>query len=98
MVKLSEDTPESAPDHIGFSLKGNKPVAKKVEESLNRGVYKVRTSPWFLSSSSVPGSPEHLQEEPSVELGSVSELLLPSKYSDIRSSISLVRKHLLSRT
>ncbi len=38
-----------------------------------------------------PGSPEHLQEEPSVELGSVSELLLPSEYSDIRRSISLVR-------
>ena len=45
-----------------------------------------------------PGSPEHLQEEPSVELGSVSELLLSSEYSDIRSSILLVRKYLLSRT
>jgi hypothetical protein len=45
-----------------------------------------------------PGSPEHLQEEPSVELGSVSELLLPSEYSDIRRSISLVRQYLLSRT
>jgi hypothetical protein len=45
-----------------------------------------------------PGSPEHLQEEPSVELGSVSEPLLPSEYSDIRRSISLVRQYLLSRT
>jgi hypothetical protein len=48
--------------------------------------------------SSVPGSLEYPQEEPSVELGSVSELLLSSEYSDIRSSISLVRKYLLSRT
>ncbi len=32
--------------------------------------------------SSVPGSPEYFQEEPSVELGSVSEPLLSSEYSD----------------
>ena len=48
--------------------------------------------------SSVPGSPEYLQEEPSVELGSVSEPLLSSEYSDIRRSRSTVRTHLLSRT
>jgi hypothetical protein len=52
--------------------------------------------------SSVPGSPEHLQEEPPVELGSVSELLLSSEYSDIRSSISTVRnisyQELISRS
>jgi hypothetical protein len=48
--------------------------------------------------SSVPGSPEHLQEEPPVELGSVSEPLLYSEYSDIRRSRSTVRTHLLSRT
>jgi hypothetical protein len=53
--------------------------------------------PQFQSSRPTSGSPEHLQEEPSVELGSISELLLPSEYSDIRKSISLVRKHLLSR-
>ncbi len=89
----SVKTPLNQPlTHIRFPLKGNKPVAKKEEESLNRGVYKVRTSPWILSSSSVPGSPEHLQEEPPVELGSVSELLLPSEYSDICKKFNLTGK------
>ncbi len=47
---------------------------------------------------SVPGSPDYHQEEPSVELGSASEQLLSSEYSDIKESRSTVRKHLLSRT
>ncbi len=41
--------------------------------------------------SSVPGSPEYLQEEPSIELGSTSELLLSSEYSDNIRSRSTVR-------
>ncbi len=44
--------------------------------------------------SSVPGSPECLQEEPSVELGSTSELLLSSEYSDnIRSRFKINGKN-----
>jgi hypothetical protein len=51
-----------------------------------------------VAPPSVPGSPEYLQEEPSVELGSVPEPLLSSEYSDRIRSRSTVRKHLLSRT
>jgi hypothetical protein len=41
--------------------------------------------------SSVPVSPEYLQEEPSVELCSASEPLLSSEYSDRKRSRSTVR-------
>jgi hypothetical protein len=49
MVKLSEDTPESAPDAYWISIKAqgeyNLLPTKEEEESLNRGVYKLRISP-----------------------------------------------------
>ncbi len=59
--------------------------------SLSRGLYKMRTSPRILSSwfTWIPS------EEPSVELGSTSELLLSSEYSDGIRSRSMVRTSLI---